>query len=243
MLILLSFVSGLFKDIICLFIVIIVHELGHIITSLICGWDIKKVDISMCGGFITYNENIDKPFIEEFLISISGIVMQIIFYAILTILYNFRIIDLDTIVLFNKYNISIFIFNILPIVPLDGSKIINVLLNIYFPYKKSLKITNYISILTILLLILIFVILKFKIEFSYIIIITFIISKVIQMIKDVPYLFNRFLFERYKKPIIRNKFNYIKDGNINNMKRQVKNYFRINGKYYKENDILRKRFD
>ena len=45
-----------------------------------------KIDITICGGFITYDEEIDKPFIEEFLISISGFLFQGILYLILSIL-------------------------------------------------------------------------------------------------------------------------------------------------------------
>ena len=74
-------------------------------------------------------------------------------------------------------------------------------------------------------------------------IISFIISKLINLIKDIPYLFNRLLFERYKKPIITNKRNYIKNGLLLNFKRQKKNYFLINNKYYDESYILKEKFD
>ena len=40
--------------------VIIIHEVGHIILSLYFKWKIKRVDITICGGFITYDDVIDK---------------------------------------------------------------------------------------------------------------------------------------------------------------------------------------
>ena len=243
LLIFLSLISGLFKDIICLFLIIIIHEMGHIITSLIYKWDIKRIDITVCGGFITYNEPIDKPFIQELLIAVSGMFIQIIFYFICFILNKIGAMDMDIFLLFKKYNYSILLFNLLPVFPLDGSKILNIFLNMYLPYKKSLKIMNLISIINILLIIFILLILKIKIEYSYIIILSFILSKIIHAVKDVPFLFNRFLFERYKNPIKINKYFYIKNNDVSKMKRQVKNYFYINGKYYKEIDVLRKRFD
>ena len=45
LLILLSLLSGLFKDIIFLFIIIVVHEFGHVVISLIYKWNIKKIYI------------------------------------------------------------------------------------------------------------------------------------------------------------------------------------------------------
>ena len=56
----LSLISGLFWEIFSLFTIIIVHELGHIIMSVKYKWRIKKIDITMCGGFITYDDVILK---------------------------------------------------------------------------------------------------------------------------------------------------------------------------------------
>lgn len=243
LLILLSLISGLFRDILCLFIIIMIHEIGHIITSLLFNWNIKKINITCCGGYITYDENIDKPFKEELLIAVSGILMQTLFYVTCFILNKIQLMSIDTLLMIRKYHYSILIFNIIPVIPLDGSKILNTILNMYFPYKKSLEITNLISVFIIFITLIIFIILNLKIEYGYLVIASFVISKVLKNIKDTPFLYNRFLFERYKNPINVNKFSYIKNGDIKMLKRQRKNYFYINNRYYKESFILSKRFD
>lgn len=241
LLIFLSFISGLFRDIISLFIVIVVHEIGHVIMSLIFKWNIDKINITMYGGYITYNENIDKPFMEEFLVSIAGILMQSIFFFLLYLLSKIDIVDIDTLLIIRKYHYSVLLFNLIPVVPLDGAKVLNVILNNYFSYKKSLDITNYISVLFVILLLSSFIILKYKVEFSYLVIISFIISSIIKNIMDSPFLFNKFLFERYKNTVYYIPY-YIKNGDINNMRRQRKNYFYVKNKYISENIILEKRF-
>ena len=243
LIIFLSFISGLFKDVLVLFLIIIVHEIGHVITSLMFGWKIKKIDITICGGFITYDEEIDKPFIEEFLISISGFLFQGILYFILSVLMKNAVIDDKLYFLFEKYNLSIFLFNIILIYPLDGSKVSLILFNVFLPYKKSLKLISITSFITLIFTIIYVLLHGIKLEYSYIMIISFIISKLINLVKDIPYLFNRLLFERYKKPIITNKRNYIKNGLLLNFKRQKKNYFLINNKYYDESYILKEKFD
>ena len=169
--------------------------------------------------------------------------MQTVFYFICIILNKICIIDLSTLLLIRKYHYSILLFNLIPVVPLDGSKILNTLFNIYLPYRKSLNLTNLISVIIAILIFIIFITKNLRFEYGYFVIISFVISKVLKNIKDTPFLFNRFLFERYKNPINVNKYFYIKNKDINKMRRQRKNYFYINGKYHKEIDVLRKRFD
>lgn len=239
----LSFISGLFKDIIIFFMVIIIHEMGHIFTSKLFGWKIDKISIGVTGGYITYDEVIDKPFKEEFLIGISGFLFQLVIFMVSYVLYNNNLIDYKIYFLIKKYNISILIFNLMPIYPLDGSKLLNIVFNIFLPYKKSLKITNLISFLFIFLILLYFVNFNNKFELSYIMIFSFLIKKLINYIRDIPYLFNRFLFERYVNPIKVKKYIIIKGDNIDKFKRQRKHIFLLKNKECTEKTILSKRFD
>ena len=241
--ILLSLVSGLFKDVITLFLIIIIHEIGHIIASLIFKWKISKITFSITGGYITYDEEIDKPFIEEFIISIAGFFMQLLIFMLSFILFKVNVIDSNIYYMINNYNISIFLFNLIPIYPLDGSKILSIFLNIYFPYKKALKITNILSIIIIIIIILLFIFKYFKIEYSYIMILVFLIKKIYANVKNTNFMFHKFLFERYKSPIKVNKYNYVNSSDINKFKRGCKNFFYIDNYYHSERSILNKMFD
>ena len=86
LIIFISLISGLFKDVITLFMIIIIHELGHIILSYLFKWNIKSVEIGVFGGFITYDDVIDKPFIEEIIISLGGFLMQGLIFLVTYIL-------------------------------------------------------------------------------------------------------------------------------------------------------------
>ena len=61
-------------------------------------------------------------------------------------------------------------------------------------------------------------------------------------IYDTPFLFNKFLFERYTYPVNTLKSYYIKDGDINKMRRQKKNYFFIRNMYHSEKSTLSRKF-
>ena len=73
---------GRFKLISYFMLLITVHELGHIITSFIFNWKIKKIIILPFGGLTKYETPINTPIIEELLVGISGILFQIIFYLL-----------------------------------------------------------------------------------------------------------------------------------------------------------------
>ncbi len=239
----LAFISGLFKDVLSFFLIIMVHELGHVISSLLYGWKIKKVSFGVCGGFITYDDVIDKSFKEEFLIAISGFLLQTLFYLIAFLLYKFGSLTLREIAIIKRYHNSILLFNLLPIVPLDGSKIINVLLNVFISYKASLKITSIISFISVFLVILYFLMFGLKIEISYIMILCFLFNKIIAYYKDIPHLFNRFLFEKYSYPNNYKKIKVINGLCLEKLRRQRKHVFIMGKKHYTEKEILLKIFD
>lgn len=243
LIIFISLISGLFKDVITLFMIIIIHELGHIILSYLFKWNIKSVEIGVFGGFITYDDVIDKPFIEEIIISLGGFLMQGLIFLVTYILSKNGLFSIKEASLINRYNLSIFLFNIIPVYPLDGSKILLVILNMFIPYKKSLKISCFISILLIFLIFLLLISLDVKVNSSYIIIGLFIIGKVISLIKDIPYLFNKLLFERYLYKPVNFKITYVNGLNLSMFKRRRKHYFIKDGHFIPEMKILKERFD
>ena len=119
---LLLFISiGYFRFLFYFMLLILIHELGHILISLIFKWNIDKIIILPFGGLTKYNEIINRPLIEEFLIAISGIIFQLIFYILIKDYIDYKY--------FSAINYFIILFNLIPIYPLDGSKILNLLLS------------------------------------------------------------------------------------------------------------------
>ena len=76
--IIISFLTGQFKTIIIYMLLIIIHELGHFLAAKLFNWKVDKIYIYPLGGVTKFNENINKPLIEEFLITIMGPIFQII---------------------------------------------------------------------------------------------------------------------------------------------------------------------
>ena len=219
---------GKFRLISYFMLLIIVHELGHILVSLIFKWKIDKVIILPFGGLTKYNIKINIPIYQELLVAISGVIVQFIFYLIIKNNISYKY--------FSLINYFIIIFNLIPIYPLDGSKILNVFFNIMTSYKNSILLTIIVSYIFIIGITIYF----FNINKMIIIVLSFLILEVNKLYKDKDNLFNKFVLERYLGEY-KFKKNKIID-NINKMKKDYRHLFYINGKYITEKYYLSKYF-
>lgn len=190
-------------------------------------WQIDKIIILPFGGLTLFNEDINKPLKEEFLICLLGPLFQIIYYLIFKDMFDIKSIH---------YNLLI--FNLIPIFPLDGSKIFNILFNKLFSFKSSLYLTYILSF------ILIFFLLIFKrFNLLFVLILIFLILKNISEIKNIKFIFNRFLWERHFKHYSFAKKKVIRKENINKMKKDYYHFFFFKNRYITEKEMLHKMFD
>lgn len=177
----LAFFTGKIREIFVFLALIVIHEYGHFLACKMFKWNVDKIYIYPFGGMCKSNEMINKSLNEELLILVMGPLFQIIF--------AFLFKSIPNVLLYNYFLLS---FNLLPIYPLDGGRILcNIFMRI-FPYKKSLKYSIYLSYL--FLLITIFCISNYIIVYVSFF---FLINKVIDENKNVNYYFNKFLLERY----------------------------------------------
>ena len=197
---------GYFNYFMTISIILLIHDLGHIILLKAYKYKINKITILPFGSIINSNINTSIKSSRLFLISIMGIMMQLVLYVIFYYLYNYLLINDITYNIFLFYNKLIIIFNLLPIIPLDGSKVLLSLLEVLFPYKISLYILNIISIITIIIFIL-----TNTITLNLILISSYLLSRTIIEIYNHEYIFNNFLINRYLNKLSFRKIKYIKN--------------------------------
>ncbi len=217
--------TGNFKNFIIFSAIIIVHETGHIVGAWIFKWKIDKVILLPFGGITIFKENIDKSLKQELIIALLGPLFQILFYLIFK--------DNAT---FNHYNMAILLFNLLPIYPLDGSKILNIFFNELVSFKKSHILTIVVSEITLF-----FLLFKTRINLLLLLILFFLIVEIVKEFVKHKYYFNRFLLERYLY-----NYNYKKRKTITKltqMKKQTKHLFKIGNIYHSEKEVIKKLFD
>lgn len=225
--------TGLFKDLLIITIIILVHELGHIIGAIHYKWKIDRVILLPFGGITIFDEKINRPIKEEFIILILGPFFQIIFFYIVNIL-NLNI------SLFNFYHYSLLFFNLLPIIPLDGSKFLGLFLEKNFPFFKS---NLYLIFISIIISIIFLIYITLKHEFLLMLIIFYFYFKNLQEINKYKFKCNKFLLERYLYEFDFKKIKFINGIYFFKMKRDYKHFFKIDNNYKTEKEIIKKYFD
>ena len=214
-------------EFIIIFTIIIIHELGHVIFARLLGVKVKNIYIYPLGGVSKFNMDLNINPIKELLILLGGPLFQ---FLSLFLIYLFK--DKKEVIII--YHYSILLFNLLPIYPLDGGRLINILFQIFISYKRSIKLSIIFSYLLLLI-----IILKSNLKGNIIIMIIFLFSLIIKESKRINYLYNKFILERYL-----NNYNFKSSkiiNNINNLYRGKKHLIKDNNIYYLEKEYLDKK--
>lgn len=120
---------------------IIIHEMAHLVTGIVLGVKPKRIDVYALGlslefysfGHITYKN------LRRILIYIAGPLINFAIAIVLIILNDKTYLDIIYI------NLILGFFNLLPIYPMDGGRILKQLLTIVKGEKASKIITNKVS--------------------------------------------------------------------------------------------------
>ena len=133
----------------------LIHELGHLLAGLLMGMKPEKIELMPFGVSISfkikveeYNKKIKKGNmleIKKILVALAGPLTN---FIIIIIASNINIYLFKALIIIYT-NFLIMIFNLLPIYPLDGGRILKGILHINFGIKKSEFYTNIISKITV----------------------------------------------------------------------------------------------
>lgn len=233
--ILLYFLCGFIKNIIAIYLIVIVHEFGHVLMAYLCGYKIKKVTIYPFGGITKTDTLLNSPLKKDLLVFVGGFIFQFFLYVVMIFLKQNSVINLNFFNMFLKYNWFIFIFNLIPIIPLDGYLILNNLFNKFFSYYKSLWFSLIISIISLVLFL-------YYYQDNYVIII-FLLFNIINYLKNINKLYNRFLLERYLYDFPYYKIKYFNNMDLKKIYKECLCFFKEKNNYLNEKRILNKKFD
>lgn len=226
---------GFFNYFLIISFILLMHDLGHIIVMKLNNIKINQIVILPFGSVINSSINSNIKSKTLFLINIAGVLMQVLLYLLFYFLYNFNIINDLSYNIFLFYNKLIIIFNLVPIIPLDGSKILISLIECLMPYKRALKVVNSFS----LVFICIFLYLN-KISLNLLLIITFLLYKTYIEILNHNFIFHKFLLDRYLNKFKCRKIKYIK--NIKDIYKNKHNFINNESEEKVLNNLYLKQF-
>lgn len=234
----LYFLCGYIKLGLIVFLIIIVHEFGHVCAAKINKYKIKEVTIYPFGGITKVESDINSDIKKDLFLSINGIFFQILLFFLFYKLFNVHFISQNTYKTFFDYNNYILLFNLLPIIPLDGSKISEIFLTYFFSYKSSLKFNIFLSIITLFL----FLFYNFYYSINNFMIIFFLFFKIIEYKKSINEYFNKFLLERYLNNYNFKHLKNCKTVDLTKLKKNTQFYFFKKYCWVSEKNILKNYF-
>ena len=126
-----------FKELLLLFCIVLVHELGHAFAAVYYNWRIKQIQLLPFGGVVEMEEHGNKSLKEELIVVMAGPIQHIWMIAVAYILYQTGWVTDDLYHFFIWNNVIILGFNLLPIWPLDGGKVLFNVLSYRFPYLQA----------------------------------------------------------------------------------------------------------
>lgn len=207
--------TGYYLNLLVFTSLILMHEMGHYLMARINRFNVEKIVIYPYGGMTKIRDMINRDICEELLVATSGVIVQYLFYLLIFILYRKGIVREYIYNMYLYYSNQMIFFNLLPIYPLDGSKILNLILECFFSYYRANLITIFISVITIFGIIVSSI---YVCNYSNIMVMMLLFTYLYKFYSRRKYLYERFLLERYLYEI-----EYPRISVINNIKGMFKN--------------------
>lgn len=192
-----SFLTGTFVELFIIMTIVLIHELGHYFMARRLNWRVESITLWAFGGVLKTDEHSSRPMKEEAFVVLMGPLQHIWIYGVTQLIMMMNILPASMLELVLFYNTTILIFNMLPIWPLDGGKLLLFGLSLLFPFKRAYQLMI-ISSICISLLIIIGQFFIFPFTLSLILILLFLIIENHTEWKRRYYVFIRFLLNRYE---------------------------------------------
>jgi stage IV sporulation protein FB len=191
-----AILTGNFIDLSLFLIIVLIHELGHAVAASYLSWRIKRISLLPFGGVAEMDEHGNRPIKEEAIVILAGPLQHVWMMGLTFLLFQISWVPLELYQKFIEFNIMVLIFNLLPIWPLDGGKLIYLWRSLKESFPLAHRRTMAISAVSLLLFTLIVLALQ-PFNLNMWVIIAFLSFSLYFEWKQSRYVFVRFLLERY----------------------------------------------
>ena len=126
-----------FNSLLYLYSIALIHELSHIFCAKIFKLKLKEIVLYPTGFKAEIKDFANAKAHVQILIILAGPLSFFITFLMANILFKMNLISQFGLRTINEYNLVILLFNLLPIYPLDGGKLIDIALANFFDEKVT----------------------------------------------------------------------------------------------------------
>jgi len=186
--------------------IVFIHELGHFIAARLLNIEIKRIEIMPFGIALKLKEQYINCPKKEIIVALAGPSMNLLMILVAYILKTYCLFKADNLSFFIMLNFILVIFNMMPVLPLDGGNVLKSILIMKNGYskalKQSLKITKIFAVAILIMGIIVVFYTKYNI--SVIIISIFLISY-LKKIESINLFIIMKEFTKYKQKLLEAK--------------------------------------
>ena len=242
---LLAIMLGYLNEYVIFALTIIVLECGHLTMAFFHKWELEELKFFAFGGIMQFTGELNKSNIEDFIVSSGGILFNFITLIIL-ILMREKMSSFVNPMLYDYAiwaQLFVITFNLIPLPPLDGSRLINAILCCFFPYKTVLRIIRRLNMGLMTLFIGITILYDIRQLF---IIVSFLTYSTLKYNKYIYFLFQRFLLQKkmYINVDLPRKIVKIRNDSLeDNIYRGYLNLFQVKNRLHDEMKWLKLKYE
>jgi stage IV sporulation protein FB len=196
-----SALTGYLVEALTLFGTVFIHEMGHVAAAKGLGWKVREVQLLPFGGVAIVDELGTVPLHEELIVAVAG-PFQHAWMILFALLMKTAVpSSLEWWNYFIEVNLMIGLFNLLPLLPLDGGRVVQCLFGYFMSYHRTLWITTWLSLALSAFVIsfAIYGLFTNRLPLNLLVIGLFLLISNWYSYRQLPFLFFRFLLSREQR--------------------------------------------
>lgn len=139
-LLLLAYAVGTLHTTLMAYCIVTVHELFHLFAALLLRVRVKSIIIMPFGMTLRLSEAMVKESGKEVLIAMAGPFANFLMLVVGAVLKYYYIWAEESMFLYKGLNWLIMLFNLMPVLPLDGGRVMRAVLAHFFGYLRAMKV-------------------------------------------------------------------------------------------------------
>lgn len=138
-LMLVSVLTGYWLELATLFGLVLVHEFGHLAAARGFGWKVEEIRLFPFGGVMVTDAASKAPFREEAAVALAGPLQHVWIVGVAYALREGGWVSPEWSEFFIRANVTLAVFNLLPVAPLDGGRLAWAAVGAFTPYYRTIR--------------------------------------------------------------------------------------------------------